>query len=135
MAGAKGIRTDPTNPSTLFLTNTGQGLFAALPIDPATGTAKGDPTVIASVLYATAMQYDDFAIRRDDGHLATGSRKLHREAQPANRRVVVSPRPPHRGREPKLGRAGRAHRVRLRPHQDRRTRVVCPHRQGSRGPC
>ncbi|KAK8041053.1 hypothetical protein PG994_014060 [Apiospora phragmitis] len=59
LLGVNGIHADSSasapSSTTLYFTNTGQGILAKVPIDPAAGA------------------YDDFAVRGDDVYLVTGS--------------------------------------------------------------
>ncbi|KAK8137534.1 hypothetical protein PG984_003027 [Apiospora sp. TS-2023a] len=73
LVGVNGMRTDPDDASTLYFANTGQGVLARVAVDPASGTATGHSEVVASIMDANTMQYDDFAIRGDDVYLVTGA--------------------------------------------------------------
>lgn len=72
-AGVNGMHTDPADASRLFFANTGQGVFAQVAIDPATGAAMGPAEAVASSTDARQVQYDDFAVRGDDVYLVTGA--------------------------------------------------------------
>lgn len=73
LAGVNGLHTDPADPSTLYFANTGQNVFARVAIDPATGAATDESELVASILDASTMEYDDFAIRGNDIYLVTGA--------------------------------------------------------------
>lgn len=55
---------------TLYFSNTGQGLFAQMPISP-NGTATGEASIVAR--YASKQSADDFALRGNAAILVTGS--------------------------------------------------------------
>ena len=67
-AGVNGIHVHHGN---LYFANTGQGIFARIPIHP-DGTPAGQPEVIAHVLNST-QEFDDFAIQGEYAYLVTGS--------------------------------------------------------------
>ncbi|KAK8001700.1 hypothetical protein PG991_013922 [Apiospora marii] len=73
LVGVNGMHTDPADDSNLYFANTGQDIFAKVAIDRATGAATGKAEVVASIMDANTMQYDDFAIRGNDVYLVTGS--------------------------------------------------------------
>ncbi|KAK7955226.1 hypothetical protein PG988_015920 [Apiospora saccharicola] len=73
LVGVNGMRTDPADASTLYFANIGQGVLARVAIDPTTEAATDKSEVVASIMDAHTMQYDDFAIRGDDIYLVTGA--------------------------------------------------------------
>ncbi|KAK5738436.1 hypothetical protein LTR17_005964 [Elasticomyces elasticus] len=69
--GTVGINGMHVHDGDLFFTNTGQALFAKMPIHT-NGTAADKPTIIARVLNSS-LEFDDFAIKDNDAYLVTGS--------------------------------------------------------------
>ena len=60
--------------SELYFANAGSSVFARLPIDPSTGEAQGNATVVSMALNSSS-NYDDFTFGRDGrvAYLVTGS--------------------------------------------------------------
>ncbi|KAK5727773.1 hypothetical protein LTR17_012431 [Elasticomyces elasticus] len=69
--GTVGVNGMHVHNGDLFFTNTGQALFAKMPIHT-NGTAADESTIIAHVLNST-LEFDDFAIKDNDAYLVTGS--------------------------------------------------------------
>ncbi|KAK4619454.1 Putative hetero-Diels-Alderase [Fulvia fulva] len=69
--GVSGVNGLKVHDGALYFANTGQALFAKLPINT-DGTPAGEPSIITRVINST-LQYDDFAIQGENAYLVTGS--------------------------------------------------------------